>query len=140
MRYPNKYVLLVFFLNTRTCTRIYMYCVIFGNVTLFNYFNNTHAHVYIKKPTIILHFFISYMIVKFQYNHKLITTSSIKCLVFFCQLYIKLFLYIWLGLNYIWCNFSNTTPLNNFIVSLHLYFEKSTLRLHFLNLLCLQNF
>ena len=117
-----------------------MYCVIFGNVTLFNYFNNTHAHVYIKKPTIILHFFISYMIVKFQYNHKLITTSSIKCLVFFCQLYIKLFLYIWLGLNYIWCNFSNTTPLNNFIVSLHLYFEKSTLRLHFLNLLCLQNF
>ena len=140
MRYPNKYVLLVFFLNTRTCTRIYMYCVIFGNVTLFNYFNNTHTHVYIKKPTIRLHFFISYMIVNFQYNHKSITTSSIKCLVFFCQLYIKLFLYIWLGLNYIWCNFSNTTPLNNFIVSLHLYFEKSTLRLHFLNLLCLQKF
>ena len=62
-----------------------MYCVIFGNVILFNNFNNTHTHthIYIKKPTIRLHFFIRYMIVNFQYNHKSITTSSIKCLVFY---------------------------------------------------------
>ena len=84
-----------------TCIYIYiymyvcMYCVIFGNVTLLNYFNNTHTHVYIKKPTIILHFFISYMIVNFQYNHKSITTSSIKRLVFFLSIIHKIiFIYM----------------------------------------------